>query len=330
LTASVSNATGSVQFLDGSSVLGNVPIVDGKALLSATFDSVATRAVTARILPDTGTAVTSTPIGVTIESGTPPVFITATGSAQGTPSQVTVRNADGSVRFILNPFAGFTGVTRVKVADVTGDGQLDVVTVPGFGGGPHIIVYDGETGEMVYQKIIFEERFRGGLSLDVGDAKSLGYAQILVGAGNSGGPRVSLLDATTDKVLLNYFAYDSGNRGGVSVAISDLRGGNLPNIITGAGAGLSPNINVYNPFTSAASDTPESPTLFGTFVAGSASDTSGVRIGAGPLIDDTRRDILVGDLDTGDLTNLSESFNPLALGVFGPFVGPGDTPAPTT
>jgi hypothetical protein len=317
-SASVSSGTGSVQFLDGATVLGNIPVVQNMALLNTSFTTAATHSVTAKFIPDSGTAVTSSPISVTVTSGTGPVVITAEGSAAGTEATVTIKNADGSVRFTEHPYPGFTGLVRVKVADVTGDGQLDAIAVPGFGGGPLITVYDGNTGNLVYQKMIFEDFFRGGLSLDVGDAKGLGYSQILVGAGLTGGPRVTLLDAVQDKVLLNYFAYSSANRGGVSVAMSDLRGGNVNNIITGAGTGLAPNVNIYNPFSVVGFETP---TLFGTFIAGSATDKTGIRIGTGPLTTDTapHRPVLVGPIDKGDTSTLSQSFDPVALGVF---VGP--------
>ena len=232
--AEVSSGTGSVQFLDGTNALATVPVVDGKAFLTTSFGTAASHSVTAKFIPTSGASVTSSATAVTVTSATAPVIITAEGSAAGTEDAVTIKNQDGSIRFTEHPYPGFTGLVRVKVADVTGDGQLDAIAVPGFGGGPLITVYDGNTGNLVYQKMIYEDFFRGGLSLDVGDAKGLGYSQILVGAGLTGGPRVTLLDAVQDKVLLNYFAYNSSNRGGVSVAISDLRGGNVNNIITGA------------------------------------------------------------------------------------------------
>ncbi|CAN5552679.1 hypothetical protein BH11PLA2_BH11PLA2_05580 [soil metagenome] len=314
-TATVTNGSGaSVQFREGSTIFDTVKVVEGKAYLSKAFTDGASHTVIARVVPATGSGtVDSTGVTITNTTSAAPILITAEGSAFGTPNTVTIKNADGSTRHTLHPYGSFSGVVRVKVADVTGDGQLDVVAVPGFGGGPHIVVYDGNTGAMVYQNMIYGTSFRGGLSLDVGDARGLGYAQILVGAGLTGGPRVTLLDASKDSVLLNYFAYSDTNRGGVSVALSDIRGGNVPHIVTGAGQGLGPNINIYNPLTATSFQIPKE---YGTFVAGSKTDTVGVRIGVGPLIESSRRDILVGDLDTKDLTLLSESFNPLDQGIF--------------
>ncbi len=316
ISATVTNpAGGSVQFLDGTTSLGTVAVVDGKAFLSTGFASASSHVITAKYTPSAGDTITSNLVTVNVQNGASPVIITAEGSAAGTQATVTIRNEDGSVRFTRNPYSSFSGLVRVKVSDINGDGQLDAIAVPGFGGGPHIVAYDGDTGELIYQRMIFENTFRGGLNLDVGDAKGLGYGQILVGAGDSGGPRVTLLDAKNDQVLLNYFAYDSASRGGVTVAISDLRGGNLPNIITGAGVGLAPSVNVYNPFQVVGFETPD---LYGTFVA-TQSDSRGIRVDAGPLINNVRRDVLVGQVDLGDSLPLDQTYDPVALGVF---VGP--------
>ena len=74
-------------------------------------------------------------------------------------------------------------------------------------------------------------------------------------------------------------------------------------------------MNIYNPFSVVGFETPK---LFGTFVAGSATDTSGIRVGAGALTTDStpHRPVLVGPIDRGDTSSLSQSFDPVALGVF--------------
>ena len=74
----------------------------------------------------------------------------AVGS-NGIDSQVQVYNLDGTVRFVFNPYPGFTGQVNVAVGDVTGDGKSDIITAPGAGGGPHVKVYNGQTRALVYE-----------------------------------------------------------------------------------------------------------------------------------------------------------------------------------
>src|SRR5258708_16030498 len=44
----------------------------------------------------------------------------------------------------------------------------------------------------------------------------------------------------------NFFAYDSRFDGGVSVAIGDLNGSALPEVVTGAGPGMEPRVRVFS------------------------------------------------------------------------------------
>src|SRR5262249_45557110 len=126
---------------------------------------------------------------------------TATGSGAGSDPRVTVTNADGSVRFSVLVFeSGFTGGVRIARGDVNGDGKEDIVAVPGVGGAPIFKVLDSTTGDVIFSRMVFEDTFRGGLFVSVSDVQGLGYAQVLVGAGNGGGPRVTLYDVKQDKV----------------------------------------------------------------------------------------------------------------------------------
>jgi hypothetical protein len=155
------------------------------------------------------------------------------------------------------------------VADVTGDGLPDIVVVPAFGGGPIIRIFDATTGQLTGFHQVFEGTFQGGLTLATGDTGGLGYSRVLVGAGEGGGPRVTLYDFKLNKSILNYFAYDSTLRGGVSVSMGVLPGGTGADIVTGVGAGGGPQVNVYDGGTG---------TLLGTRQQGDPGDRSGIGV----------------------------------------------------
>ena len=308
---------GAVKFFANGAEVGSSRLLEGRALLTTSFAAVGTQTVTAQFVPDNtaSNASLSTAAAVTVVAGIAPVSIRASSVDFGQSPTVAVTNADGSARFTLNPFeATFTGGVRVAVADVNGDGQDDVITVPGFGGAPIIKIFDGTNGTLISQKMIFEDTFRGGLYVDAGDSAQLGYAQILVGAGFNGGPRVNLYDAVRDVSLLNYFAYDPNFRGGVAVDMSDLRGGLQQNIVTSPGKGGGPQVNVYDGLPLSTSVVP---TIRGTFTAGADTSTDGLRVGADVLSTgaNPRRAILVGPF-TPDTAALTTTFDPFDKGVF--------------
>ncbi len=262
---SINQATGVVSLTPLSTFTGTIQFTVGVRQADAT-DAPGNYA--AQLVTMTVTAPTTPPASTTF---------TASGSAAGTEPRVVATNSDGSPRFSVLAFElGFTGGVRTTVADVMGDSTPEVIVVPAFGGASVVKVLDGTDGRLLYSRIVFEESFRGGLYVDSGDALGLGYGQVLVGAGESGGPRVTLLDVRRDLVLLNYFAADSTTRGGISVDIGEIVPGRGPFIVTGGGPGNGPVVNVYAPATGL---------RIGTFLAGETDDRRGIRVRVSDSID---------------------------------------------
>src|SRR5262249_5377362 len=71
----------------------------------------------------------------------------------------------------------------------------------------------------------------------------------VTGADAGGGPEVKLWDATTGKIKLDFMAYSPSFTGGVRVALADVRGTKIPDIITAPGPGMSPLIRVFDGVT---------------------------------------------------------------------------------
>ena len=74
----------------------------------------------------------------------------------------------------------FKGGVNVAVADVNGNGQLEIITGPGAGGGPHVRVFTAQ-GQVVSQFFAFDHNYRGGVRVGVSEANARGQADILVG-----------------------------------------------------------------------------------------------------------------------------------------------------
>ncbi|MGL4424119.1 MAG: peptidylprolyl isomerase [Gemmataceae bacterium] len=321
LTATVTatgTITGTVEFFADGTSLGSsaVDSSSGVARLTTTFATTGARSLTARYTSAVNTIAgsTSAPVNVSVTTDAPAnIRISATGSNPGSEPRVRVTNQDGTERFNFLAYeASFTGGTRVATADITNDGQEDIIVTPGFGGAPLIRMYDGVTGNLTRELMVFENTFRGGLYVSVGDVLNKGYSQVLVGAGYTGGPRVTLFDNVQNKVVLNYFAYDSNLRTGVSISISDLQANGVQQIITGAGKDAGPVVKVFNPITT--NNFPEPSQIGASFLGGDAADRQGIRVGAGGVVNN-RRNILTGVMEP-DSAPLDRSFDPVEQGVF--------------
>ncbi len=143
----------------------------------------------------------------------------------------------------------FRGGVRYATGDVTGDGRDDLVVAAGPGGGPHVKVYDGATGDVVRQFMAFDPAFRGGVEIAVGDVNRDGIGDIITGAGAGGGPHVRAFDAKTGRVLSEFFAFEPAFRGGVFVAAGDLNRDGIDDVIVGAGSTGGPRVIAWDPAT---------------------------------------------------------------------------------
>nr|WP_261341202.1 Ig-like domain-containing protein [Fimbriiglobus ruber] len=175
------------------------------------------------------------------------VHVQVAAASTGGGPQVNIYNLDGSVRASLFAYdPSFTGGVRVATGDLSGTGIPDIVTGPGTGGGPNVKVFNGTTGAVLASFFAFEPTFTGGVSVAVGDVTGAGYPDIIVGAGPGGGPAVKVFDGKTFAPIASFFAFDPSFRGGVSVAVGDLNGSGVDQIVVGAGPGGGPVVNIFN------------------------------------------------------------------------------------
>lgn len=208
-------------------------------------------------------------------------FAVAAGSGE---PRVWVYNPDGTLnRTFIAYDSSFRGGVRVAMADVNGDGDIDIITAAGAGGGPHIKVFSGPTGNLLTEFFAYDPRFSGGVNVAAADLNGDGKAEVITGAGPGGGPHVKAFNLANGQLMANFFAYDASFRGGVSVAAADLDGTGQGEIITGAGAGGGPHLRVWTATGVAVRE---------TFVYGAAS-ANGLSIAAGDFDGDGKAEIAI-------------------------------------
>jgi hypothetical protein len=137
----------------------------------------------------------------------------------------------------------FRGGVSVAAADVDGDGQAEIITGAGPGGGPHIRVFD-RFGRLLYQFFAYDKKFRGGVSVAAADVDSDGQAEIITGAGPSGGPHIRIFDRF-GRVEQQFFAFEPTFRGGLNLTSCNLFG-SQPQIIIAPLTQMEPVIKIFN------------------------------------------------------------------------------------
>lgn len=249
----------------------------------------------------------------------PATSLIALGADAGGGPRVTWvdPNTGGVVRdfFAFDP--SFTGGVRVAVADFNADGSGDVVATPGPGGGPLLRVLDGKTGGEIKGLTAFEEAFRGGLNVAVGDVTGDRAPDIVVAADAGGGPRVQIIDGKTFGVVNDFFAFDSTFRGGARVTLGDTTGDGKAEVIAAAGPGGGPAVRVIDAATAkpiAAFFSFEPTFRGGSYVASADLDGDrkaeivvGAGKGGGPVV-------RVLDGQTGALESAFLAFDPFYTG----------------
>jgi predicted outer membrane repeat protein len=175
----------------------------------------------------------------------------------------------------------FDGGVSLGVADINADGVPDVVCAAGPGGGPRIIVVDGnrlneqDSSGVVNQDALlasffaYVPLFNGGVTISSGDFNGDGRADLAFAAGPGGGPHVRVVDGTLlnsvdaqgvirlDAALIgdttdfsSFFAFGDGSfTGGVVLTTGDVNGDGLPDLMVGIASRASSSVFVRDAAT---------------------------------------------------------------------------------
>ncbi|HVE94203.1 MAG TPA: ELWxxDGT repeat protein [Acidimicrobiales bacterium] len=172
-------------------------------------------------------------------------IVTGAGPGGGPHVQV-FSGANNSVLRSFYAYApAFSGGVRVCLGNVDGDGRMDIVTAAGPGGGPHVQALSGTDNAPLKSFYAFDPAFAAGVHVACGRFDDDSKADIAVGADAGGGPHVRVFAGAGNTVLKSFYAYDPAFTGGARVALADIDGDGLANLMTAAGAGGGPHVLVF-------------------------------------------------------------------------------------
>jgi hypothetical protein len=168
-----------------------------------------------------------------------------TGADGGGGPDVEIYSTNGAR---LNGFfaygAGFRGGVRVATGKVEVPPTAeDVITGPGPGGGPDVRVFRSD-GHLLNAFFAYGGAFGGGVYVASGNVNRIPGDEIVTAPGPGGSPNIRVYNGGGG-LLSQFQAYDPAFGGGASVAVGDLDGDGVDEIITGAGPGGGPHVRVF-------------------------------------------------------------------------------------
>lgn len=213
--------------------------------------------------------------------------------AEGLGKEPRVRVLTGDAKLLGTFLAydkAFARGVNVAVGDFNNDNSREIVTTPGFGGGPHVRVWN-RTGTELFNEngfSAYDRAFRGGLSVTAADVDGDGSDEIITGPGAGGGPHIRAF-RPDGSLVMEFFAFEATMTQGVSVAGGDFNGDGRDELaVARQGAGES-EVRVFR-FTSG------KPELAVAFSGSEPAYASGVELSAGDGSGDGKVDIIISQL----------------------------------
>ncbi len=125
----------------------------------------------------------------------------------------------------------FPGGASVAAGNLDGAGKDEIVVGAGPGGGPHVRVFAGDGKVRDRGFFAYDPRFRGGVSVAVGELTGDNKMEIVTGAGPGGGPHVRVFAGDGTPRGQGFFALDARNTAGISVTVVDVDNNNSRDIL---------------------------------------------------------------------------------------------------
>ena len=180
-----------------------------------------------------------------VDPATPGLEV-VTGAGPGGGPQVRVFTEAGALYSQFMAFEStFRGGIDVATGDIDVDGAAEIIIASGRGRVTQVRVFSAK-GEQRASFDAYSPNNRGGAHVAAADVTGDGRADIVTGPLRGGGPHVRVFSAPDFLPFDTFFAYGSGFRGGVDVAVYPATAETPPLIVTTPLQGGGPHVRTFN------------------------------------------------------------------------------------
>jgi len=167
------------------------------------------------------------------------------GATAGLEPKIWLLDGAGNVLKEFYAFApGFRGGINLAIGDIDNDGMTEIVAGAGFGGGPHVRIFN-LNGALENQFFAFNSNNRNGVLLAVGDVDGNNRNEIVAVEAGKSKPIAKIFDQNGKEVGQDITLFDKIINNQISLTVSDVNKDGADEIIAGPAYGQVDKVKIF-------------------------------------------------------------------------------------